>query len=58
MIWYDARTREPVAPPEGEDGGPPSIEGYYCSDCGKHVNLQWKMHHMLCAECKLILLSA
>lgn len=33
MIWYDARTKQPVAPGSCEDAGVPSIDGYYCPSC-------------------------
>lgn len=56
MIWYDARTGEPIAPGEGEDGGPPSFEYYYCPECGVARELEWHLREMICAVCRVVLL--
>lgn len=56
MIWYDARNRHPVAPGEGEDGGPPSIDFYYCYNCKVARHMKWSHKLMLCAVCSTTLL--
>lgn len=59
MIWYDADTGEPIAPGEAEDGGPPSIDFYYCPSCNmaRGIKLEAQAPYcMVCDTCGLILL--
>lgn len=57
MIWYDSLTHEPVAPGSCEDGGSPSIEGYYCRNCKQDVDIVYKMYCVLCEKCRMVLLN-
>ncbi len=69
MIWYDAHTREPVAPGSCEDGGIPSIEGYNCHNCNNHVAPAWdngnlevagqiiQLEYGSCPKCNYIMLT-
>lgn len=56
MIWYDAETHKAIAPGEGEDGGPPSFDSYYCRRCKANRRLIPKMRAMICEVCHLVLL--
>jgi len=68
MIWYDASTKLPVAPGSCEDAGVPSIDGYTCLRCHKHVDPVWENHSVylnskiivnigVCPECGWVMLT-
>jgi len=72
MIWYDVVTKDPVAPGSCEDSGIPSIEGYDCVNCKRHVDPDWDSYDVhaggkvaplirvgygLCPECGFIMLT-
>lgn len=46
MIWYDAITKEPIAPGACEDSGVPSIDGYTCQKCKYEVKVQYEQQEI------------